>query len=134
MASRDGLLLFKINLGCKSKLWANQELIMMQEVLPKGGIGVVLKTSYEPDTFGCSIVRFCHKHSPAYCAAIKGWQSHVIDNKLDQVPFHWCVYVCIISIHTCVTVHVHHPGGALPQLRCRPKVAWSQDIFQRVPD
>ena len=52
---------------------------MMQEVLPKGGIGVVLKTSYEPDTFGCSIVRFCHKHSPAYCAGLKGLQSDMID-------------------------------------------------------
>ena len=94
----------------------------MQEVLPKGGIGVVLKTSYEPDTFGCSIVRFCHKHSPAYCAAIKGSQSHVIDDKLAQVPLHWCVCACIICIRTCE--HVHYPGGA----------AWSQNISQRVSD
>ena len=43
-----------------------------QEPLPKGGIGVVLKTSYDADTFGCSIVRFCHQDSPSHYACVQG--------------------------------------------------------------
>ena len=37
-----------------------------------GGIGVVLKTSYDADTCGCSIVRFCHQGSPSHYACIQG--------------------------------------------------------------
>jgi len=37
-----------------------------------GGIGVVLKTSYDADTYGCSIVRFCHQDSPSHYACIQG--------------------------------------------------------------
>ena len=47
-------------------------LSLEQEVLQKGGIGLVLKTSYDADTCGCSIVRFCHENSPSHCAAVKG--------------------------------------------------------------
>ena len=31
----------------------------------------MLKTSYEHDTLGCSVVRFCYKNSPAQNAAVQ---------------------------------------------------------------
>ena len=57
----------------------------MQTDLPPGGIGVVLKTSYEHDTLGCSVVRFCYKNSPAQNAAVQAGDAIMA---IDDTPCH----------------------------------------------